>query len=190
VFTRAKGSERLLRELIGEKREPLRKRRGVLNFVGEISKILFGTLGSDDADYYNEQIRHFEENSEDMTSLMKQQLSIVKASLGTFNETVSDLEHNSNVMRNGLIDLKSYMEKFISNDESLLNLLDIKITVECHIAKVNNALNAMQGNLDLMIESVIKAQRGTLQPQIVSQNLIIETLRKSFSERYKGTICS
>jgi hypothetical protein len=79
TFKQINGSENLLRKLIGGNLKPLRKSRGALNFIGEISKILFGTLDSDDADYYNEQIKHFEENSEDMTSLMKQQLSIVKA---------------------------------------------------------------------------------------------------------------
>jgi hypothetical protein len=187
-FVKVKGSEGLLRELIGGSQEPGRKRRGVLNFVGEISKILFGTLDSDDAEYYNEQIRHFEENSEDITSLMKQQLSIVKATLGTFNETVSDLEYNSNVIKSGLIKLKDYMESVASNSESRLNILDVKITVEGYIAKVNNALDAMQRNLDLMIESVMNAQKGILQPQIISPSLIVETLRSSISSFPKDTM--
>jgi hypothetical protein len=78
---------------------------------------LFGTLDSNNAVYYNEQIKHFEENSEVMMSLMKLQLSIVKSSLGTFDETISDMEYNSQVIRSGLINLKSYMERFISNAE-------------------------------------------------------------------------
>jgi hypothetical protein len=36
--------------------------RGAFNFIGEVSKILFGTM-DEDAQYYNEQIRHFEETS-------------------------------------------------------------------------------------------------------------------------------
>ena len=80
----------LFRCMVGEKPKRLRKRRGALNFIGQISKILFGTLDADDADYYNEQINQFEKNSEDLTNLMKQQLSIVRASLGTFNDTISD----------------------------------------------------------------------------------------------------
>jgi hypothetical protein len=48
------------------------RRRGVFNFIGEISKVLFGILDNEDAAYYNEQIKHFEENSDDMTKLLKQ----------------------------------------------------------------------------------------------------------------------
>jgi hypothetical protein len=84
--------------------------------MGEIIKILFSTLDSDDTDYYNEQIEHFEENTEDMTSLMKQQLTIIKASLGTFNDTVSDMEY-CKIVKDRLFGLKTYMDRFISETE-------------------------------------------------------------------------
>jgi hypothetical protein len=119
---------------------------------------------------------------------MKQQLSIVKASLGTFNETISDLGYNNQVIKNGLLNLKSYMERFTSNTESRLNLLDIKIRAEGHIARINYALHAIQRNLDIMIESVINAQKGVLQPQIVSPGLLIETLEKSTAAFPKDTM--
>jgi hypothetical protein len=64
-----RSSENLLRDTVGKRNEDVRRRRGVLNFVGQISKILFGTLDENDADYYDEQIRKFEENSDDLTSL-------------------------------------------------------------------------------------------------------------------------
>jgi hypothetical protein len=40
-----------------------RGRHGILNFVGEVSKVLYGTLDENDAKYYEEQIRHFERNT-------------------------------------------------------------------------------------------------------------------------------
>jgi hypothetical protein len=41
---------------------------------------------------YSEQIRHFEENSNEMTKLLSQQLYAVKSSLGTMNNTLTDME--------------------------------------------------------------------------------------------------
>jgi hypothetical protein len=52
--------------------EDSRLRRGILNFVGKISKVLFGTLDENDVDHYSEQIRGFERNSDDNTDLLKQ----------------------------------------------------------------------------------------------------------------------
>jgi hypothetical protein len=39
---------------IGAKTWKSRRRRDILNFVGEISKVLFGTLDENDAEYYDE----------------------------------------------------------------------------------------------------------------------------------------
>jgi hypothetical protein len=189
-FKQVKGTEKLLHELIGNSGH-IRRRRGALNFVGEISKILFGTLDSDDADYYNEQIKHFEEESEDMTSLMKQQLSIIKASLGTVNSTISDMEYNDHVIQEGLSSLKSYMEKFSAETETQLNILGVNVTVEGHIARASRALEAMQRNLDLMIEIALNAQKGILQPpNSLTESTYGDITKKCFSisKRYHGTI--
>jgi hypothetical protein len=59
----------------------------VFNFIGELTKILFGKMYEDDAKYYNEQIQFFEQNSEDMNTLLKQKLSVVRSSLGAVNNT-------------------------------------------------------------------------------------------------------
>jgi len=47
-----------------------------MNFIGEISKVLFGTLDKN-AEYYDEQIRKFEPSS-DTTELLKQQVRVLK----------------------------------------------------------------------------------------------------------------
>jgi len=51
----------------------------VFNFIGELSKILFETMDVDDAKYYNEQIKLFEQSSEETNTLLKQQLSVVRS---------------------------------------------------------------------------------------------------------------
>jgi hypothetical protein len=70
-------TEGLLKEITGQQMGGKRKRRWVCNFIRELSKILFGTRDEDYAQYYNEQIKLFEQNSEDITALLKQQLSVV-----------------------------------------------------------------------------------------------------------------
>ena len=46
----------MLTDIIGTKTREPRGRRGILNFVGEVSKVLFGTLDENDAEYYDEKI--------------------------------------------------------------------------------------------------------------------------------------
>jgi hypothetical protein len=47
-LTKTKG---LLKEIMGQETGGKRKKRGIFNFIGELSKILFGTMDDDDANY-------------------------------------------------------------------------------------------------------------------------------------------
>jgi hypothetical protein len=151
----------------------------VFNFIGELSKILFGTMDEDDALYYNEQIKLFEQNSEDTNTLLKQQLSVMKSSLGAVNSTLVDVKYNENLLRVGISNITRYMGTLRSETTASLNLINAKIEVEGHILKVTNALNAVQRNLDLLIDSVAHAQKGMLQPQVISPTTFMESLMRS-----------
>ena len=48
-------------------------------------------------------------------------------------------------------------------------------------------LNTLQHNLDLLIESVINAQKGVLQPQVFSSVTLMESLIKSVAAFPKDT---
>jgi hypothetical protein len=65
---------------LGQENHTGRVKRGALNFVGQISKVLFGTMDEDDAQYYNDQIEHIERTSDSLRCLLKQQLTVVKSS--------------------------------------------------------------------------------------------------------------
>ena len=53
-------TEGLLKEIMGQQTGSIRKKRGIFNFTGELSKLLFGTMDEGDAKYYNVQIKLFE----------------------------------------------------------------------------------------------------------------------------------
>ena len=76
---------------------------------------------------------------------------------------------------------------FRSETNETLSWLSMKIEVEGHILRVNNAINVLQRNLDLLIDSVINAQKGVLQPQMISPITLMEALIKSVSAFPKDT---
>jgi hypothetical protein len=75
--------EGLLHEITGQETGGKRKKRGVFNFIGELSKILFGTMADDDAKCYKEQIKLSEQNSEDMKTLLQQEAVRSKVIIGS-----------------------------------------------------------------------------------------------------------
>ena len=51
--------------------------------------------------------------------------------------------------------------------------------IEKHITQVNNALTLLQRNVDLLLDSVLHAQTGKVQPQLVPPKLLLESLWES-----------
>jgi hypothetical protein len=90
-------------------------------------------------------------------------------------------------MKEGISKITKYMNSLQSETNEKMSLFSAKIEVEGHILRVNNAMLTLQRNLDLLIDSVIHAQKGVLQPQIISQVTLMETLIKSVSAFPKDT---
>jgi hypothetical protein len=68
-----------------------------------------------------------------------------------------------------------------------MSFFNAKIDVEGHILGVNNAMLTLQRKLDLLIDRVIHARKGVLQPQIISPVSLMETLIKSVPAFPKDT---
>jgi hypothetical protein len=156
-----------------------RKRTGVFNFIGELSKILFGTLYENDAKYYDKQIKLFEQNSEDMATLLKQQLYVVNSSLGAVSNTLMDVEYNENLLKEGISKFTEYVITLRSETSANINLVSVKIEFEGHILRITRVMNNLQCNLDLVINSVVHAQKGVLKPQFIPPATVMESLMRS-----------
>ena len=60
--------------------------------------------------------------------------------------------------------------------------------IEKHITLVNNALTLLQRNVDLLLDSVLHAQAGKVQPQLVPPKLLLTSLPESQASFPRDTI--
>jgi hypothetical protein len=69
----------ILRQLIRNEDELIhtRKKRGFFHFIGGLSKILFGTLDYEDANYYTDKIKQLENEQLDFFKLSREQNTVV-----------------------------------------------------------------------------------------------------------------
>jgi hypothetical protein len=105
----------------------------MFNFEGEVSKILFGTLGDDDANFYNELVRQVEESSDSLTNLLNQQFVTVKSTTEAINETISDVEYNEAKVREGLIQVESCVEPVAYDGKRYRYFVDQNYCRKTHI---------------------------------------------------------
>lgn len=75
-----------------------RFKRGVFNFVGGISKILFGMMDSNDTSYYAEKISNLDEEQLEFFSLSKEQVTVVKSTLRFLNSTLLTVSENERML--------------------------------------------------------------------------------------------
>ena len=139
-----KNTQQLLYDIAQGGEGDRRHKRGLFNFVGKLSKTLFGIMDDDNTQFYRDQIEHLEQGTTTLTQLVKRQLIIVKLTLCTFNETLTGIEYNEKKMRKGLSKLQTYVATFGSQVENATYLLSLKITIEHHIAKALDTSHATQ----------------------------------------------
>jgi hypothetical protein len=60
------------------------------------------------------------------------------------NETLSDMAHNENKVRDGLKQLLPHVDSVVSQYGSATNLLSMQITLENHIARALDTLSVTQ----------------------------------------------
>lgn len=79
-----------------------RVKRGYFNFVGDVSKTLFGTLSAEDADHFESSINSLNKKTNAVTDLLHKQTSIVKSTLENMNATIGQISHNEKLLSDRL----------------------------------------------------------------------------------------
>jgi hypothetical protein len=59
-------------------------------------------------------VKLLERNSEDINTLLKQQLSVVRSSLGAVNNALADAEYNENLLKEGISRFTKHMNNLRS----------------------------------------------------------------------------
>jgi hypothetical protein len=104
---------RSMRNLVSQltRRETVmhRKKRGLFNFMGQVSHSLFGILDSENEEFYNENISQLDEKQANLIHLSREQLVIVKSTLKSVNRTLHDVSRNELVLEKGLDEIKKFI---------------------------------------------------------------------------------
>lgn len=142
-----------------------RIKRGVFNFIGEISKILFGTLGNSDAEYYNNEMDKIHADNERLSILVSNQTTIVKAMIGTFTDALQGLRNDTN---------KLYETAYVLGYRTGNNTRDIMISTQ--VALLETLIDEYSENLNNVLNAVNDGKQGIVHPQILSPADLIKAL--------------
>jgi len=99
----------IFRQLTRKEAESIhtRNKRGVFNFIGGRSKILFGTLDNEDANYYTNKMSYLENEQLDFFKLSKEQITVVKTTPRSVNSTLVTVSENEKSLVKGFEEMAS-----------------------------------------------------------------------------------
>jgi hypothetical protein len=146
-----------------------RMKRGVLNFMGEISKILFGTLTQADAKGYNRHISELEKEQREFLHLAKEQMTVIKTTISSVNSTLQRVSQNEKILANGLNKILNFSEhEFQELEEEIgnINLLNEQLRM------VQRGIDECQHSFETLVETFVHAEQGMLQPQLITVHKI------------------
>lgn len=154
-----------------------RQKRGVLNFVGQISKILFGTLAEDDAEYYSDKISALENEQKEFLRISKEQMIVVKSTIASFNSTFKEVQRNEKILQSGLNKLAKHMDTV---SEQLVNetyIISITQTIAEHSLQIQRSMDDCERTFNIILDALVHAQDGILQPQVITPSQIRKLMR-------------
>jgi hypothetical protein len=156
-----------------------RTRRGVFNFIGGISKILFGTMDSYDESYYTDKISRLEKEQFDFLKLSKEQLTVVKSTLKSMNSTIMDVSENERILSIGLQRMADHVNAHDGEIKKMLTATSMMLAVNDHSIQLERSINECRRQYEILIDAIINSQKGVIQPHIITPAQIIRHLRAS-----------
>jgi ribosomal protein L10 len=165
-----------------EEDEQMRFKRGIFNFIGGISKILFGTMDSEDASYYAEKISSLEKEQIDFLKLSKEQITVVKSTLRSLNSTLLAVSENERILSKGLDEMAKHVNERDGEIKEMFTGTSMLLTINEHSMQLERALDECRREYNILIDAVTNAQKGILQPHIVTPAQIMKQMKASQSD--------
>jgi hypothetical protein len=176
---RLKGVRDLAHQLTRTEASLVRRKRGLFNFIGQISRSLFGTMDSDDEEFFSHKITQLEGDQADLIKLAKEQMVIVKSTLKSVNGTLNDVSKNEMILEKGLQDIKNFINEENGELKRKYTYTSMLMVLNDHAIQLQRALEEVKDEYDIIIQSCLSAKTGVLQPRVLSPNHMIEVLKKS-----------
>jgi vacuolar-type H+-ATPase subunit I/STV1 len=149
----------------------------VFNFIGGISKILFGTLDNEDANYYTDKISHLENEQLDFLKLSKEQITVVKTTLRSVNSTLLTVSENEKFLSKGLEEMAKHVSEQDGEIKEMFTAYSL--TINEHSVQLNRAIDECHREYEISIDTVMNSQKGIIQLQLITPAQILEQVKMS-----------
>lgn len=146
--------------------------------VGGISKILFGTMDSEDTSFYAEKISSLDNEQTDFLKLSKEQLIIVKSTLRSLNSTLLAVSENERIISKGLDEIAKHINQRSGEINEMFTGTAMLLTVNEYNVQLERVLGECRKEYNLLINVIVNSQKGLL-PHVITPAQIMKQMKAS-----------
>ena len=159
---RLQAKESILNKLLGRSR---RGRRGLINFVGNILKTLFGTLSERDLNQINDQFDKLYLDNRNIAAALRNHTRILKILLDSSSTNYGGLLNEFNKETKVMHRLDNTV-----NENTKNSFVNAKLVV-CTLL-----IDELNEDMDIAINAINDGKHGVVHPQILTPGLLKETI--------------
>lgn len=160
-----------VKDLIGHTRQ----KRGWFNAIGSLFKTIFGTLDSNDAQYYDSVIDQVNKDDKTLYDLMKSQIQVVKSTIANFNETVKNFKIAEKQINLNIDAFNEYNRK----ENILINKLITAEAINEHLMLLTFLVNDLNEQFDNFINAILFAKKNIIHPSIITPIQLITEINEN-----------
>ncbi|XP_025832059.1 uncharacterized protein LOC112904948 [Agrilus planipennis] len=141
-----------------------RKKRGLVDGIGDAFKWLFGTPDAEDAQFYTDSIKSLIGNQKQTELLMQQQVRIVQSTISNFNNSLQILNQNTKTLNENIMKF----DEFISQTNSFEEKLQLENQISQHIITLVEMTDEVQNILGKYIDGLSLVNKGIISYHILN----------------------
>lgn len=156
----------------------LRFRRGLINLVGRTANVLFGTCDDQDAEYFYNKIREFENAKSRLLQAAETQTNIVQSIVTNVNDSLILMEKE----QGSLIEKYNYLVHETQVQKVEIGILDFKTALAQKISLLNLILAQYAYETETLGNIVNTALQGFVHSSLIDINVIVQQLKEIKSQ--------
>lgn len=142
-------------------------KRGIFNPVGELHKILWGTLSNSDAEYYNNEIDKLYNHTNNLASIVQNQTRIIKHTINDFTRHLNSFNKNIGALEKWSLKVNENLSQFHADEQMLEIIQEFTLAIDEYDHTLRDIINALYAS-----------KSGVISPSLMSPDVLMDSLRE------------
>lgn len=151
-----------------------RKKRGLLNGIGDFITTLFGNPNAEDAEFYANSISSLTANQRQTQTLMQQQVSVISETITNFNESLSRMNDNVATLNQNL----QYFNNLTTEMDNMANRLDLEMQLSNHMLLLIEMTDETNQVLENYVNDFSLLQNGLINFRMLPPEILYTELQR------------